>query len=449
MFHFGIIFTLRSALISLVTVAVAVNMGYVPLCRAQAVKQFTPSLHVSTEYTNNVDLEEKDRESDVITLISPRFALVRSTRTSDLEMVYAPTLSLYAKNDEDNTLRQNVRGEYSKGLSKRLRLSLMDQFIRTEELSLGFGEDFLRDERELPPEQRVDATRRSRDIRYTNNFRVGLDYTYGKRDSIGATYSLGQAWDEGSGAEDSTRHSVNTAWTHWMTQQWGTSVKAGYTRGSFSGETDTFDEWSGDVRLSHMFSRHLTGFVSYAHTAVHYYDDADDYTIYDPGLGVDWTFAREGKAGVRVGYYVRDAKNNDLEKGVSVDADISQNWEMNKRTAFRLSGGSGYENTYFGGENLGFTLYTRGTALLTYALTRHTDSSLRAQYTHKDYKDTDPERWDDIYSLTGRLSHALTERLAVALSDSYRRVESNVHAEEYTENRIMLSLTMTPKGWRW
>jgi uncharacterized protein (PEP-CTERM system associated) len=87
--------------------------------------------------------------------------------------------------------------------------------------------------------------------------------------------------------------------------------------------------------------------------------------------------------------------------------------------------------------------------VLNYALARHTDFALSGSYRRNDYKDATPDRKDDIYTIKGEIGHQLTQWLRVSLSDRYRVVDSDLDSEEYTENSVMLTLTMTPQGWQW
>jgi hypothetical protein len=417
-------------------------------CQAGSVVLVQPSLQVSEEYTDNVYLDDEYKESDFITVISPQISISRNTKISEMQFQYAPAVSLYANNSEYNTLRHSLNGVYSRQLGKQTTLSIRDTFTRSEEPYSPSDYSPTQADEQIAPEYRYDTTREEREPRSVNVLSLGLDHDYGPQNSVSLHYSLGHVWEESEDEEDSTRNTVRAAVTHWFTHQWGTEVSAGYTRGEFSGESDTYDEWKGNVSLKHAFTKHLTGFIDYAQTVVDYHGDDADYEVYDPGVGVDWVFAQDAYASLRIGYSIRDEDGEDLETGLNFDADIGKSWQLTRRAAFRVSGGRGYEQTSFGGENLGYTEYTQARAALSYALAKFTDSSLSLSYRRNKYTDEDPERRDNVYSFTGGVSHLLTKSIAAGLSYTYRMVDSNINEEEYTENRVMLSLTFTPQGWK-
>jgi hypothetical protein len=219
--------------------------------------------------------------------------------------------------------------------------------------------------------------------------------------------------------------------------------------GDFVEESDDFDEWLLGARLAHAFGKHFIGYIDYAHTAVFYDGDDEDFHVYDPGVGFEWIFGPEAYLNMRAGYYYRDIDQEENDDGVSLLVDIGKQWDITRRATFRLRGGSGYQNTYFGGENLGFTQYAEVEGVLSYALGRHTDANLSGAYKRNDYKDTDPDRTDDIYTIKGEIGYQVLEWLRLSLSDRYRVVESDIDYEEYKENSIMVSVSFMPQGWQW
>jgi hypothetical protein len=422
---------------------------------SQSVVNVQPTLQISEEYNDNIDTDDKDEESDFITIISPGILISRESKVSKAELRYSPGFSIYADNSEYDEIRHNLNMSYARDLTKNTTFTLRDRLLRTEEPYTAYELSYDTTQDVESPELGYYTTREEREPRTTNVVDVGIDYQFGPKNSWNSSYSFGKVWEDSEYGEDSTRHSVDTSLTYWFVPHWGTNFEAGFTRGEFSDpgkfaeESDDFDQWQGNAGIVHAFNRHFTGFVDYMHTTVLYDGDENDFHVYDPGLGFEWIFAQDAYLNIRTGYYYRDIDEEGNDDGLSLLVDIGKQWEITRRSTFRLRGGSGYQNTYFGGDNLGFTQYNEVLGVLNYALARHTDFALTGSYRRNDYKDATPDRKDDIYTIKGEIGHQLTQWLRVSLSDRYRVVDSDLDSEEYTENSVMLTLTMTPQGWQW
>lgn len=404
-----------------------------------------PSLTVSQEHTDNVDqLPDGLEESEWITVISPSIALDVVGKTKGLNLSYTPGFTFYADRDENDTIRQSGSLSAWTQLAKHLELTWDNSYTRTEE-------PYEVDTLPLSPEDRqrldpVDYTfRREREPHSSYTSRLNLGYQFGQKDRADLGYRFRRTWDDNPGAEDSTEHSPFVNLSYWLNPHWGTEYTAEYTRGEFSGDTDTFDEYTASVRLIRNFNRFVDGYVQYKHTVFDRHGEGEDYQIYDPSVGVDWRFARDGSLSLSVGYYIKDNEDSDNDSDLSISGDISKGFDISRRTSFRVTGGSGYEQSYFGAENLGFTVYYQGRGRLTHKLTKRLDSDLSVGYRRNEYRDEDPEREDDIWDFQAGLSWQVLQRVSLRLSDTYRIVNSNLEEEEYKENRVVLSLTYTPK----
>ena len=430
-------------LLMLAVVLVIVLFAVKPLPAAYRIT-LQPSISVSEEYTNNFDLTEEDKESEWITTISPSLALNVLGKTEGLNLNYTPGFSLYAKNEEDSTIRHSASLGAWKQLSKHLRLSIDNSYTRTEEpyetVTIPLSPEEVQG---LEPEDYT--IRRDRDPHSSYNGRLNLDYQFGKKDNLGFSYRFRRTWDENPGIEDSIEHSPEANLSYWLTPHWGTEYSVGYTRGEFTEDTDTFDEWTLGYKLIHNFNRFWDGFFEYKHTFMNYQGETEDYQVFDPSLGINWRFAKDGSLSLSLGYYVQDKEDSDNESNLSVSGDLSKGFDISRRTSFRITGGSGYEQSYFGAENLGFTVYYEGQGRLTHALTKHLNSDLSVSYRRNEYKDEEPERDDNIWSFEGGLTWQFIERASLSLTDTYRVVDSNQEGEDYEENKVMLSITYTPK----
>ncbi|MEF8943647.1 MAG: outer membrane beta-barrel protein [Desulfohalobiaceae bacterium] len=407
---------------------------------------FTPSLTVSGEFTDNLFQTEEDEESELITVVSPRAAISVEGKRTLWELSYEPGFSFYNEYDPLNTIRHSASLTGDHQLSKHLSLTLADNFFRTEqpyrrvELTLEEPESGER----AALEERIDSTiRRSREPRYSNDALARLDYQFGARDSAYIAFNNRIFRDESPEGEDSQSYSPSTGFEYWLGTKDGLLGDFSYTRGVFRGPTEDFHNLEGNLRYTHRFNRFLEGFTEYTHIYQDFVYSDDEYHVYNPAAGMGYTFAEDAHLEVGLEYFIQDRKTGDDDSGMTVNLDMDKTWSK-RRWAFRLSGSSGYEQTYFGSENLGLTEYYEAGGRLEYSFTRYFQSSLSADYRYSRYLDEDPEREDHVASASCGLTYQATQWVSLSLEDIYRIVESDEEFSDYQENRVILSLTVAP-----
>ena len=70
---------------------------------------FEPKISVGTEYTDNLFLTDKNKESDYITTISPSFKAEILGKKSGAKVSYAPSYAFYDEYDELDHWRHRAR----------------------------------------------------------------------------------------------------------------------------------------------------------------------------------------------------------------------------------------------------------------------------------------------------------------------------------------------------
>jgi hypothetical protein len=425
-------------------------------------KYFQPEISASQEYTDNVFLTDGNEEDEWITTVSPGLTLEAIWQSFETRLSYEAGFSFYEEFDELNSVRHSGSFEAIKTLSRRLTFSLFDTLTRTEEpydrTELSLQEE---DDRPEAPEGIRDLTLdRSREPRLTNLATARLDADFGRRSSAYAEYSYGLVEDDDPAADDSQSHSPAIGGIAWLTDRFAIDFLGEYARGLFEAEApdrepeDDFHLWDGSIRLIRSFTRSLDGFVGYRHTYIDFDGDEVDYQVYQPSLGVDYRYHEYGTLSLAAAYYDRDFDEDrqaELEEeddsGFLADGSIDFRWPF-RRGVFRILAESGYDTSFFGAEGLGLTIYYGGSAALSYDLTRRLQTNLSAQYRYSEFPDEEPEREDHVATLEGGIRLQLREWLFLDLSDVFRVVDSTEETEEYTENRVILTLTISPEPFR-
>ena len=387
----------------------------------------TPKISINGEYTDNVNLRSENEEDDYITTITPSLDLEVSKRNRGIIISYAPGYSRYDKNSTYNTWRHSVRLSGWTEISERTRLTIDDTFRRSEE----------------PISEEDTTIRRDRNIFFTNFANLNLAHQIGKSDSISIGYVYSMLENDDAAIQDNERHNPSISFSHMFTPLIGLDTNVAYTRGTFSGASDDFDQWNGSLQLSRVFAKYLRGFVRYAHTYMNFEGESEDYQIYDPSLGITYIIDEGTSISIGVGYFIQDRERSSNTVGFNIDSDIQKTWTL-KRGTINLTGSSGYGESYFGAEILGFNTYYQGGCSLSYQLTRTLTGSLSGSYRLTDYKDLAADREDRTASAGAGLTYNPPIRwlpISIGLNYAYRSIDSTQSENEYTDSRFLLDVS--------
>jgi hypothetical protein len=115
-----------------------------------------------------------------------------------------------------------------------------------------------------------------------------------------------------------------------------------------------------------------------------------------------------------------------------------------QRGGFRLEAGAGYDLGTFNttAQNYGVTRYYRAGATGDYQLFRRVFGDIYGAYRHNKYIDTLPERDEDRYTAGAGITWQPFRWGSIRLGYAYRQTTSDINIYEYTENRILLNLSL-------
>jgi len=411
--------------------------------RCESVITFVPRLTLAEEYTDNVDLDPKDKREEWTTVLSPGFDLDMLWKTRSLRLSYTPGFAYAAKDDANSEIRQDLLLGYKDQLSKSLRVSAIETLQRTELPYTVQDPVFQRQVEEETGRRRDRTIRRNREPYTESTTRVAMDYTFGARDRLNVAYIFGILDNDDPTVEDNHRHNPRVSMTVWPWDHYGIDAGILYERGEYSGKTDYTDDTEAYVRFLREFSQHLNGFVGYRHTVSQSIGNTRDYRVYEPFIGVDWESSKDFFASVSLGYFYKENDVGSNDSGPTLSGDVGKSWRF-RRGAVRLTGGTGYEQSYGGAENLGFTVFYRAGLAASYALAKHVDSIASVSVERNEYLDEDPERDDNTYTFSGTLRYQMRRWLFWNLAYIYQQVDSNLNDNDYTENRVMMSVSLIP-----
>ena len=400
----------------------------------------TPSLSVSEEFTDNAGNAASGKQEEFITVVTPGLSLTQAEKTHDLRLTYRPGFTFYRRDSANDTIRHNADAAFTARLSRQTELTLSDSFSRTEEPRSNAEMETLSVQAPVDP-----TIRRGRQPYSTNAAAVSLNHRFGPSDSFGLGYTHHLLENDDPLLEDNHRHSPWASVSYWFTEHLGIDADLVYERGEFEAPTDDLDQYDGTLRMKHQLSKAFTWFVRYTHTVADYDGDTEDYTIYDPGVGFSWTVDKDTALNFDIGYFMQKGDGSADETGLSFNGDLGKTWRI-KRGSLRLSGQSGYEETSYGAENLGLDIFYGLDGNASYALTKALSASANASYRRDKYINQATKRRDNVYDLTASMSYRpkTVRWLSLTLTYGYHDIDSSLDANDTTENRATVSISLFP-----
>lgn len=434
----------------LCTIAV-VMVTAAPLFAAQFL--FTPEMTVGVEYSDNIFLTPDNEVDDFITTAGLRLTGELIGRTAGLTLVYHPTYNYFADNSDLDFWRHVGRIYAYKDLRRNTRIGLSSDYLETEN-PRDRSFDFAPDDPLEGPTIDEDLSRRGRARYRQNTAQARLDHQYGARNTFytGVSHSFLQDIDTlpGRVVDDHQIWRPSIGMTHWFTQRWGFELDGYYSHRDYEEQNDR-QEYTGTFQLNRAFSRTTTGYLAYRHTALYYDEPFDeDYQIYYPSVGFRYEFQEQAFISIGVGYFIQDYRyRGQAEEGFVLDSTLFKRWSF-RSGYFDFTGNSGYRIDDSGAQDQGFNIYYQGRLSFLYNLTRTVAATAYGFYRYDDYPNQVPERSDNTIGAGAGLQYQALRWMNIALTYNFRYRDSDIRAEEYTENSVMLTVTMAPATpFRW
>ena len=397
-----------------------------------------PSLGITGEYTDNVEASGENPQSDFITSITPALSLTATNPKRELELTYSPSFVHYAESRSELATRQNATLTALNRFSRHASLQVSDTFTRTDDPFVRREIEFTRGEGPQEPE---DTTRReNREPFYANSAEATFRYAFGPEDAFFVSYLNSILLNDDPTVEDSTRNEPSAGVMYWFTPRYGIDATARYTRGDFSLDSDSFNEFQLSSRFIRRINPHFDVFLHYIHTVMNFLGEDEDFQVYDATAGVDYHLSETTFFSLAMGFFIRDPAESESDTGYVVRGDMARRFSWG---SVRLSGGTGYRQTFFGAENLGFTEFYEGTLAGIYNFTRLISADGLASYTHNTYDDEEG-REDDVITLEAGLSYIIRPWLTASLRYAHRRTDSTEPGDSFDDNRVSLGLTFVP-----
>ena len=426
------------------------------LCPALALSQsyeITPSITVGERYDDNIDLDHENEEDDFITAISPGIVLrYAPSRDTDFNFEYRPTFEIFASETNNNNVAHRLSLDWTTALSRRVELSISDEFRITEEV-----EDRIREVTDEDGTRSESDTEREQTIR--NVAEASLRFQLAPRSSIEMLFNNLIEDVEDPDEVDEIRYRLGAEFAYLTNVQRGNRALFGFTTDIFTfsangeGSADDEDDFivhTASVGYEHHLSPTLTatGRVGYSFTT-----GLDDDDGQDSGIVGGFDVVKQLRAGRASFGYLHSVSSGGGDGGQVLSDRIVG--ELTTNLSPKITAGLGTTAVRLDFQNERnqdddrwfFTIRPR----LTYQVLRTLRLSTSYIFSKTFFDESDePDRTDHRVRVEARLF--LRTALSVGLGYDYRTrsfesvddIMNSREDDEFTRNQVFLNVTYGP-----
>jgi hypothetical protein len=391
-----------------------------------------PLISVTEEYNDNLYLDKDNKIDDFITVISPGLKSELRWQKAGIKTEYNLGYSIYDKNAVNDNFRHHGDIASWWDVSRNTHFHLSDSYDRSEDVS------------SLPIEN---TARIARSVYYLNSTHLGLDNAFGENKNITLGYEHRILNNVDNSSLDNKSDVINGNLIYYPDPFWGTETNVTLTNGYYNSSQD-FQQWVGSTRLVKLFSRNFQINGTYSHSIMKYSEKGtnNNYQIYNPSIGFRYDFDEGETFSIDAGYFVQDIDNRTNEKGLSMDGNIGKTWRF-KQGSMNIKGNSGYGNSQLGVNNLGFNVFYGSETRFEYQFSRTFSSSINATYKHSDYINSASipggnDQVDKYVTAGVAFKWQLNQWIESSMEYAYKKLNSNMNINNYTDNRILFTLTL-------
>jgi opacity protein-like surface antigen len=261
--------------------------------------------------------------------------------------------------------------------------------------------------------------------------------------------------------QDNDEYRPSVGLDYWFSQKYGTEFFGEFTRGVFSQRSDfvgrptsDFDNWLGRLRFRSRLTRHFSLFVQYAQAYRDFDNDTEsDYVVYAPSAGFYYDFTEDMYLRLGLGYYWQDFKDENNQEDPFINGEISKTWNF-QRGSINLIGLSGITQNDFGAQDIGFEQFAAIRGSAQYNFTRRIAGDIGAYYRYGTQPPQTDDTNDDLttnrYQATAGVSYVPLRWMNLRLGYAFNKFSSSEgDLSDYTENRVLLTVTLQPdQPWR-
>ena len=429
--------------------------------------KFHPYISVQEEYSSNINLSNSildpaiKKTDDFITTISPgvrfstlprldetlppgfdiptppRLETIRQipepptvTEKYGIDLDYRLGLVFYAKEEDNNYVRQEGTLNTWYTVGGNLTFSVREYLIRSEEPR----------EREFTagalPDQFLLGTQRERAVYFRNVFEPSVEYRFGAEDRITMSYRSNYYDNQSRLFPDSREDFINPKLTYWFNVKNGVFVEYGLLFGDFEQSPDLLGH-APRARYIHRIDPRTSLFGEHIFLSRNFESPGIDYHVNAPSLGIEHVLSPTTYGRAQLGYFWQDPGRGSRMTGPLYDILLVKRAE---KTTYLLSFNGGFREDFFTAENLGFAKYHRGIGTVTHRLKQRLLLAVSGTAERARFADS---RTDWIWGVRGGVTYQILKWLNATLETGYREDHSNNDVFDYNEYRGIFRITAT------
>jgi hypothetical protein len=428
-------------------------------CSAQAFAmktEFTPSLYVSGDYTDNHFQTDLDEKEEFYTTYGGALSLGFIEKTGRVVLTYNPEFKDYKNNYEEDTWEHNISFVGDLNPSKRVSVDFSLNYD-------GHGDDTNADSWEHGASLAT-AIQLSRHTgltlsgdysnAYDRQVRTGewkesedtsvstsITHQFGQRNSLGLDYTFSFDDYEDPDDDEYQSHEPSAFIAFWFTPQLGFDSNVSFEDKDYdNGEDEKI--YTGDIRLIKKMTRHFQTYLKYKHT--HTDEASQDETVYNPSVGFDWSITEDSNLTLGLGYMIQEWESG-TDKGLFVDVDIFKTFDFSRRGSLTVSGSSGYDASGDDSASLGFNVYYEAGFLFNYKLTKRLAVDLIGSYLRDEFDEPDVDRVDNTLDFALTLSWSPLRWINIRLAYEFEDFDTDsVITNDYQENKGTITVRFYP-----
>ena len=403
------------------------------ICMAESRFELTPRISVSQVYDDNIFLDNTNEKSDSLTTVSPGINMIISSINRSLSLDYSPTWVFYDEYDENDTVRHAGNLAFWQNIAEHVKFNLTDTFRKSEEPF----EDI----------EDVEGVRSTRNTYKRNTGSASLLYQFGPEDTVTFGFRHSLLENEDVTLDDGKIQNPFGNVTYWLDVKNGLVFDAGLTDANFSRDDGTIagDDYTGHaagIQYIHRFTQNKRVSIGYDITARDFDGRTEDYEIYEIFIGFEQSLSPDISFSLGGGSFIQKKEQSGDETGYSYNASLAKRFE---RGSFSIGAQGGWDEAYLEAERKGFTRYSGANASFEYTFLQNLTGYAGGSYRRD--KDAADREWKTQRANCG-LRLMFMRWFSLSLGYSYAQRDDDIDVEDYTDNRVTLTLS-TRKLFKW
>jgi len=395
--------------------------------------ELIPRFSISQVYDDNIYLDNTNEKSDNLTTVSPGINMTISSLNRTLSIDYAPTWVRYNKYDQNDTVRHSGTLILGQELTEHLRFDLTDTYLKSEE--------------PLEETEDVEGIRRTRNTYQRNTGSVSLRYLFGPENALTLGYGHYLLKNEDPALDDGAIQNPFSSITYWFNMKNGLELDYGLAKANFSRDDDAEvgDDYTGHatgIRYIHRFTPYTRGSTRYNLTTRNFEGDTEDYKVHEGALGFEHSFSPDLSLFLEGGVFTLKNERSDDDTGYSYDASLVKRFASGR---FTIGGRGGWDEAYLEAERRGFIRYWSANSSIDYRLMEGLYSYASGSFRREIGSDDEEQK---TWSGNAGLRLEFLRWFSLAIDYTYRERDDDDDTLDYTDNRVMLTLT-SRREYRW